>query len=104
MPTTSFDAAGLIAFTDLETIPRRTALLGMVPWVDALILCPGIHRQQKAPDLSKAELPPTAAMTTGYVFRFENQATVAYLQRIGITGQLVNLRVEKYEESSASWL
>ena len=104
IPATSLDGAGLIALADLETVPRRTALLGMAPLVEALLLCPGMHRQQKAPDLSKAELPPTAAMTTGYVFRVENQATVAYLQNIGVTGQLVTLKVEKCEQTQFSWL
>jgi hypothetical protein len=32
-------------------------------------------------------------MTTGYVFRTENQAMVSYMQRIGIVGALVTVRV-----------
>lgn len=94
IPGTSFDAAGLIALADLGTIAHRAALTGTAAFMDALVLCPGIHRQQKAPELSKGELPPTAALTTGYIFRVENQATVAYLQGAGLTGQLVTLTVE----------
>lgn len=90
----SFDAAGLIALADLSTIAERTALLGSANFLDALVLCPGIHRQQKAADLNKGELPPTAALTTGYIFRIENQATVAYLQSVGISGHLVTLAVK----------
>ncbi|KAI4166265.1 MAG: hypothetical protein LQ342_000154 [Letrouitia transgressa] len=97
---TSLDAAGLIALADLDTIARRTALLGSASFTDALVICPGIHRQQKASDLSKAELPPTGSLTNGYIFRIENQATVAYLQSIGITGQLVTLGVEKLQKRS----
>ena len=37
---------------------------------------------------------PRAALTSGYVFRVENQATVAYLQEVGKTGNLVTLSVE----------
>ena len=91
---TSFDAAGLIALADLNTIAHRTALIGTATLIDALILCPGIHRQQKASDLNQGEFPPTAALTSGYVFRIENQATVAYLQGVGKTGQLTTIAVE----------
>lgn len=104
VPSISLDAAGLIALADLDTIARRTALLGTAPLVDAFLLCPGIHRQQKALDLNQAELPPTAAMTTGYVFRVENQATVAYLQRVGVTGQLTTLTVSPRIQTASSKL
>lgn len=90
----SFDAAGLIALADLSTLAKRTALTGTSVYLDALLLCPGIHKQQTASELNKSELPPTAALTSGYVFRTENQATVAYLQSVGITGSLVTLLVE----------
>ena len=94
LSTTSFDAAGLIALADLNTIAKRTALTGTANYFDALILCPGLHRQQKAPDLNNGEFPATAALTSGYVFRVENQATVAYLQSVGIPGHLLTLNVE----------
>ena len=35
-----------------------------------------------------------AALTTGYVFRVENPATVFFLQRVGLTGHSVNISVE----------
>ncbi|KAI9652461.1 MAG: hypothetical protein M1829_001645 [Trizodia sp. TS-e1964] len=100
IPGTSFDAAGLIALADLSTIAHRTALTGTAALMDALVLCPGIHRQQNAPELSKGELPPTAALTTGYIFRVENQATVAFLQGVGVTGQLVTITVESVRKGS----
>ena len=59
-----------------------------------------MHRQQKASELNKGEFPATAALTTEYVFRIENQATVAYLQHVGVTGQLVTLVVEKCTKGS----
>lgn len=96
----SFDAASLIAIADLSTIARRTALLGSVNLLNTLVLCPGIHRQQKASDLNKGEYPATVALATGYVFRIQNQATVAYLQHVGITGQLVTLTVESVPKGS----
>ncbi len=100
IPGTSLDAAGLIALADLNTIAHRTVLSGSANLLDALVLCPGIHRQQKAPDLNCGELPPTAALTTGYVFRVENQATVVYLQSVGIKGHLVSLAVEKVRKGT----
>jgi hypothetical protein len=38
-------------------------------------------------------------MTTGYVFRVENPATVLYLQKVGVTGQLTTLVVENISET-----
>lgn len=89
----SLDAAGIVALADLVAVPRRTALTGTSALLDCLVLCPGLHRQQDAPDLSKGEFPICAAMTTGYVFRVENQATVAFLQAVGRTGHLTTLSV-----------
>ena len=99
LPNTSFDAAGLIALADLDTIARRTALTGTAVYLDALVLCPGIHRQQTASELNGGELPPTAALTTGYVFRVENQAMVAYLQSKAKTGHLTTLTAENEAKS-----
>lgn len=59
------------------------------------MLCHGIHKQQNATELNGGELPPTAALTSGYVFRVENQATVFYLQKMGVPGHLVTLSVEE---------
>ena len=91
----SLDATGLVALADLTTIAKRTALNGSSSFLDPLVLCPGIHRQQHATELNGGELPPTAALTSGYVFRVENQATVFYLQKMGVPGHLVTLRVEE---------
>ena len=97
LPGVSLDMAGLLLLAPLTPILQRTAILGSANFLDALVLCPGIHRQQQASDLNKGEYPATAALTTGYIFRIENQATVAYLQKVGITGQLVTLSVEKLQ-------
>lgn len=91
----TLDAAGLIALAELKTIPRRTALTGSASLCDTLILCPGVHRQQTATTLNGGENPITANMTSGYVFRIENPATVAYLQSVGMTGHLTTLEVRE---------
>jgi len=57
------------------------------------LLAPGLHRQQLANSLNGGEYPAVAAMTSGYVFRVENPATVFFLQRHGRTGQLTTIRV-----------
>ncbi|KAL9059157.1 MAG: hypothetical protein Q9162_001375 [Coniocarpon cinnabarinum] len=89
----ALDAAGLIALAELKIILRRTAISGTATFVDALVLCPGIHGQQDATSLNGGEYPMTANITTNYVFRVENQATVAYLQSVGKTGHLTSLLV-----------
>ena len=99
LPGVSLDATGLIALADLTTIAQRTALNGNACLLDLLVLCRGIHHQQHATDLNKGELPPTAALTSGYVFRVENQSTVFYLQKMGVCGHLVTLAVEELPHS-----
>lgn len=89
----SLDAAGIVALADLTSVARRTVLTGTSALLDCLILCPGLHRQQDAPKLNSGEYPICAAMTTGYIFRIENQATVAFLQKVGRVGQLTTLSV-----------
>jgi hypothetical protein len=91
----TLDAAGLVALADLATIKQRTALTGSASLFDILLLAPGIHTQQEASTVNGGDLPITAAMTTGYVFRIENQATVSYLQGVGEPGHLVTVNVEK---------
>ncbi|KAF2761691.1 hypothetical protein EJ05DRAFT_182104 [Pseudovirgaria hyperparasitica] len=83
---------GLLTLAPLSNIAHRTAIQGVSP-LDALILAPGLHLQQTATELHKAEYPACAALTTGYVFRVENPATVFFLQRIGRTGHLIDLDV-----------
>lgn len=88
------EAGGIVAIADLPTIASRSALTGGATWLDIFVLCPGIHLQQRAAELAnQGELPPTAAMTTGYVFRTENQAMVGYLQRTGKAGHLSDAHV-----------
>ena len=86
---------GLVALADLTTIATHTALNGSSNFLDILVLGPGMHKQQYATELNRGELPPTAALTSGYVFRVENQATVFYLQKMGIAGHLVTMSVEE---------
>ncbi|PBK68180.1 hypothetical protein ARMSODRAFT_1040429 [Armillaria solidipes] len=85
----TLEAAGLVALADLSTVAMRTALTGTASYLDALVLAPGLHQQQSADEVNHGEIPTTGAMTTGYVFRVENPATVRYLQTIGRTGHLV---------------
>jgi hypothetical protein len=93
------DLVGIIALADLPIVLECTALAGKAYWSDILILCPGIHRQQLATELNHGEYPATAALTTGYVFRVENQATVYFLQKVGKTGCLTTLSVENASRS-----
>ena len=83
----------------LDTLARWTALRGTASLFDSFVVCPGSHRQQDAPDLAKGEYPACAAMTSGYVFRVENEATVYQLQRLGKPGHLTTLKVT----SGPSW-
>ena len=64
LPNISLDAAGLLALADLSTIADRTALTGGASFLDALVLCPGIHRQQTATELNKGEYVGTFHHTT----------------------------------------
>ncbi|KAL8960215.1 MAG: hypothetical protein Q9193_003041 [Seirophora villosa] len=83
---------GLFTLTPSNTIARRTAQRGTSP-LDPLVLAPGLHLQPAANDLHKGEYPACAALTSGYVFRVENPATVYFLQRVGRTGCLTDLKV-----------
>ncbi|KAM5511695.1 hypothetical protein FOXYSP1_06495 [Fusarium oxysporum f. sp. phaseoli] len=94
-PDVSLDAAGLVALADLTTIEERTVLTGNATLMDILILCPGIHMQQKSTNLNGGEYPACGNMVSGFVFRVENPATVYYLQRVGKTGYLTTLNVSK---------
>ncbi|MCJ1475954.1 hypothetical protein MMC13_004618 [Lambiella insularis] len=91
----SLDAGGFVAIAELETIEERTALTGTAAYLDVFVLCPGLHRQQRAPDINCSELPPCAALTTGYMFRVENPGTVHYFQRIGKTVHTVLVEVSR---------
>ncbi|KAK0226750.1 hypothetical protein EDD85DRAFT_923412 [Armillaria nabsnona] len=91
----TFEAAGLLVLADLPAVALRTALTGGASFLDALVLVPGMHKQQCADEINRGEFPTTGAMTSGYVFRVENPATVSYLQSIGQSGCLVTARVSQ---------
>jgi hypothetical protein len=90
---------GLFTLTPLTTLAQRTAQRGTCP-LDPLVLAPGLHLQPTANDLHKGEYPACAALTSGYVFRVENPATVYFLQCVGRTGCLTNLKVSAQASSS----
>ncbi|OGM49371.1 hypothetical protein ABOM_003599 [Aspergillus bombycis] len=100
----SLDLVGIIFLADLPLIAQRTALTGGSTFLDTFVLGPGLHRQQDAADVYGGEYPAVAAMTTGYVFRVENPATVNFLQRVGRTGQLTTLSVTKVRKAKQGWL
>ena len=91
-PSVNLAFAGILALIDLPIVPERTIYRG-ASWIDTFVLCPGMHLQQTASELNHGEYPATAAMTTGYVFRVENQATVTFLQNVGSTGRLTTVDV-----------
>jgi hypothetical protein len=95
----NLDLAGLIALADIRVIANRTVITGSSSPLDILLLAPGIHRQQSACELNAGEYPPTAALTSGYVFRVENQATVRFFQTIGRPGHLTSIVVEEMGRS-----
>ncbi|KAL8661662.1 MAG: hypothetical protein Q9168_008362 [Polycauliona sp. 1 TL-2023] len=90
---------GLLTLSPLTSIPQRTALRG-TSLLDPLVLAPGLHLQSTANELHKAEYPACAALTSGYVFRVENPATVFFLQRISRTGCLTELKASGPTSSS----
>jgi hypothetical protein len=60
------------------------------------VVLPSLHQEEtSALALHRGEFPACAALTTGYVFRVENQATVFYLQRVGRSGCLTTVEVEQ---------
>jgi hypothetical protein len=97
-PTVGLDAAGLVALADLTTVQERAALTGTSSFLDLFVLVPGIHLVQRAVNLNAGENPACGALTTGYVFRVENPATVYYLQKVGRTGQLTTLKVTRLHD------
>ena len=102
-PKLSLDAAGLVALADLSTIAKRTALTGNAALLDVLVIAPGLHRQQSAPELNLGEYPAVAALNTGYVFRVENPATVLFLQKISKTGHLTHVTATSWNNNAKFW-
>ena len=96
-PTLNVSLAPILALADFTLVSLRTIQTGTSSALDTWVLCPGLHHQSKAATLHEGEYPATAALTTGYVFRTENQAMVHFLQKIGVTGSLVTLDVKECE-------
>ncbi|KAL9015984.1 MAG: hypothetical protein Q9185_006644 [Variospora sp. 1 TL-2023] len=94
---------GLFTLTPLTIIAQRTVRRG-TSLLDPLVLAPGLHLQPTATDLHKGEYPACAALTSGYVFRVENPATVYFLQRVGRTGCLTDLKVSAQASSPSRFL
>ncbi|KAI0099002.1 hypothetical protein GGR51DRAFT_565170 [Nemania sp. FL0031] len=46
------DAAGIIALEDTTTVQQRIAPTGTAILLGTLVLCPGIHTHQQAPELN----------------------------------------------------
>lgn len=96
----STELAGIFLLADTSMIAIRTTLSGRPSYLDALTILPGLHQQvQAAAELHKGEYPACAAMTSGYVFRVENPATVYFLQRIGRPGYLTTVEVQSASET-----
>jgi len=102
LPRFVVESGGIVALADLTTIAERTALMGKSSWFDILVIAPGIHLHQRSAEFANAggELPPTAALTSGYVFRVENQAMVGWLQMVGRAGCLVEVGVHAQNGTS----
>lgn len=98
--TFRLELVGILLLAGIDAVPIRTALCGTASILDSLVICPGLNRQQDAPNLAKGEYPACAAMTSGYVFRVENEATVFQLQRLGKPGHLTTLKVLSNEDGS----
>ncbi|KAL8965632.1 MAG: hypothetical protein Q9197_006416 [Variospora fuerteventurae] len=94
---------GLFTLTPLTIIAQRTVRRA-TSLLDPLVLAPGLHLQPTATDLHKGEYPACAALTSGYVFRVENPATVYFLQRVGRTGCLTDLKVSAQASSPSRFL
>ncbi|KIW24792.1 uncharacterized protein PV07_10483 [Cladophialophora immunda] len=87
-------------YTDTHTHTHARALFSLAllssvldACLEAFKLCLGMQTGLNPSALNQGEFPACAAMTTGYVFRVENQATVMYLQKVGRTGHLTTLDV-----------
>ncbi|KAJ9607089.1 hypothetical protein H2200_008161 [Cladophialophora chaetospira] len=85
----------LLLATPSLILPLHThiALRGRPSYLSLLNLCLGLQTPLNPRTWNDGEYPACAAMTTGYIFRVENQATVMFLQRIGRTAHLLTLEV-----------
>lgn len=109
IPNFTLSAAGLLALADLSTLAQRTALRGGSSWLDSLLLVPGLHYQQAADELARAEGAPVLTAVevrrdgqpTSH--RIVNQAVVNYLLRTAKEGRTVVLDVGDVPVRSRSW-
>lgn len=102
LPRELLYGTGLIALAEIPALASKTALWGSPSLYDAFSIAPGLHKQREASRLSNGEYPACAAMTTGYVFRVENEAMVYFLQRVGRPGQLTTLSVSHHGRNTQS--
>ena len=80
----SLDAAGLVALADLTTVAETDSADKHISVIGLLRALPRAPPPTRGPELNGGEYPACAAMTSGYVFRVENQATVSFLQKVGV--------------------
>lgn len=101
----SLDLAGLIALADLSSIVRRCALSGSSSVFDALVIAPGLHRQNNAGDfgINQGEIPEAASISSGHVFHIHNPATVMFFQGMSKTGHLTDFQVDKLQDPTTEW-
>lgn len=109
IPNFSLSASGLLVLADLSTIAQRTVLRGGSSWLDSLLLVPGLHYQQAADELSRAEgaaqltaveMQPDGTPTT---HRIVNRAVVSYVLRTAKEGKTVVLDVGELPVKTPSW-
>lgn len=77
----------------ISPLHLHTALNGRPSYMEAFLLCLGMQTPLSPTALNQGEYPAVAAMTTGYVFRVENEVMISFLQRVGRTGHLITLDV-----------
>ncbi|PSS03211.1 hypothetical protein BD289DRAFT_421555 [Coniella lustricola] len=109
IPNFSLSASGLLVLADLSTTAQRTVLCGGSSWLDSLLLVPGLHYQQAADELSRAE--GAAQLTavemqldgTPTTHRIINRAVISYVLRTAKEGKAVVLDVGELPVRSPSW-
>jgi hypothetical protein len=102
--TFSLDLVGILLLAPLDLVKRRIAFRGTASLLDVPLICPGLSTLQDAPGLAKGEFPACAAMTSGYVFRVENEAMVFQLQQLGRPGCLTTIMVSSSRRDGAQRL
>ncbi|KAF3768528.1 hypothetical protein M406DRAFT_232162, partial [Cryphonectria parasitica EP155] len=109
IPNFTLSAAGLLVLADLSTVAQRTALRGGSSWLDSLLLVPGLHYQQAADELARAEgaaqLIAAEVGVDGKVVTHTivNRAVVNYILQAAQEGKTVVLDVGEIPVRSRSW-